>query len=168
MKNLIFFAIVLAITASVGGCGQKTETTENIALSNDNTAEATELPAARTEEKTATDPDSKGAAAATPTEAVNTFAEGMKDKDAEKVKSVLTAESLKLMEQAAQSNNKMSFDEFIKSGEGAKVFSFEGEPSNEKIDGDKATVEVKSKGESAPVTLVKDDGGWKIAFDQMK
>lgn len=171
MKNLILLTMILAIAVFAGGCPQAVEEKETV--KNDNAAETTDSSAANEKkednEKTAAETaETGGKGAATPSEAVKTFAEGMKEKDADKVKSVLNAASLKLMEQAAQANNKMSFDEFIKSGEGAKAFPIEGEPSNEKIDGDKATVEAKSKGETAPVSLVKEGGGWKIAFDQLK
>lgn len=116
--------------------------------------------------KTTSDSGGSGGDAATPTEAVKTFAAGMKDKDPSKVKSVLTAGSVKMLETGAKNDGEESLDAFIKSGKGGKQFALDGEFRNEKIDGDSATIEAKSNGKWEPITLAKENGNWKIAFDK--
>lgn len=168
MKKLILFVIVLAFAVFVSGCDQSTETKGNKIAANENTATTAESPAntAAETQKEETETDSAGKGAATPTEAVKTFAEGMKEKDPDKVKSVLTDGSIKMLEAGAKNEGAESVDEFIKSGKGTEGFAFDGEVRNEKIDGDKATLEVKSKGKWEPITLIKQSDRWFIAFDQ--
>lgn len=99
-----------------------------------------------------------------PKAVLNAFFEAMSKKDFVAAKKLATKDSeamFSMIEMAAkmggkESKNDMNFEK------DKMVF---GEP---KIDGDKATIEVKDKekGEGVNFTLKKEDGGWKVAFDK--
>lgn len=77
-----------------------------------------------------------------PTETADTFMTAIKEKDAETVKSVYAGKTLDLLKET----NKESDDAFqgtLDKALSEKVFDFDYELSDEKIDGDKATVKVK-------------------------
>ncbi len=106
-----------------------------------------------------------GGGGSTPTDAVKTFAEGLKNKNPEKVKSVLTENSLKMLEMGAKASN-MTVDEFITSGKASEGMKDIEEYRNEKIEGDAASVETKHDGKWESINLVKQDGAWKLALDK--
>jgi hypothetical protein len=162
MKNILRLMILgfglMVFTACPGASEELNR--ENTANESTENNEST-TPAEPADEK----PEAESSGAATPTEAVRTFAAGLKDKDPEKVKSVLTANSLKMLEGGASANN-MSVDEFIKSGKASEGMKEIEEYRNEKIDGDAASVETLHDGKWEPVNLVEEDGGWKLALDK--
>jgi hypothetical protein len=105
--------------------------------------------------------------ASTPTEAFKDFYEAAKNKDVAALKKRLSKDLLSRMEESAKKDNK-SLDEFL--GEQAQrgIPPTLPETRNEKIDGDKATLEfkdTKSDGDNwRTVKLVKEDGEWKTNF----
>ena len=109
-------------------------------------------------------------AGASPTATFKAYYEATQKKDAEGMKKTLSKGTLEMLEGFAKMQNK-SLDEALKSGLASNNAQSEKMPEtrNEKIEGDKATLEVQDaksgKWESLP--FVKEDGAWKIAFDQL-
>ncbi len=98
----------------------------------------------------------------TPVETFKTYITAAKKKDTTKMKLLLSNESIKMHEQEAKAQN-VTLDDVVKRetlfSEGQKVVEFR----NEKVDGDKATLEVKNTfGTWETIPFVKEDGGWKI------
>lgn len=104
-----------------------------------------------------------------PTATLKAFYEATQKKDPEGIKKTLSKGTLEMLEGFAKAQNK-TLDESLKSGLASDTNSDKmPETRNEKIDGDKATLEVKNEktGQWESVPFVKEDGTWKIAFDQM-
>jgi hypothetical protein len=115
-------------------------------------------------------PTTSTAGASTPTAAFTAYYEAVKRKDAAAVKALFSKGTVSMMEERAKREN-TTLDDVMKKGlEGAG----EGIPAevpetrNEKIDGDKATLEVKDEKKDTWETLhfVREDGQWKVAFDE--
>lgn len=81
----------------------------------------------------------------TPTEAANDFMRAIKEQDTETLKTVYAGGSLDITEDVKKGKGKDEFDELFGDALYEKLFAFEYEVSNEKIDGDKATVDVAIK-----------------------
>lgn len=109
-------------------------------------------------------------AGSSPTATFKAYYEATQKKDAEGMKKTLSKGTLEMLEGFAKMQNK-SLDEALKSGLASNNTQSEKMPEtrNEKIEGDKATLEVQDaktgKWENLP--FVKEDGAWKIAFDQL-
>lgn len=104
-----------------------------------------------------------------PTATLKAFYEATQKKDAEGIKKTLSKGTLEMLEGFAKAQGK-TLDESLKSGLANDTSSDKmPESRNEKIEGDKATLEVKNDktGTWETVPFVKEDGMWKIAFDQM-
>ncbi len=99
---------------------------------------------------------------ASPLETFQTYTKAIKQKDTTTMKLLLSSESLKMHEQQARSQN-VTVDEIVKR---ETLFSSEQTSvrfRNEKIEGDKATLEVENASlmwETVP--FVKEEGVWKI------
>ena len=109
---------------------------------------------------------------ATPKQTFETYIKAVKNKDTTTMKLLLTRDSIKMHEQEAKAQG-ATLDDIVKRetlfAEGQRVV----EVRNEKIDGDRATLEVKDPyGVWETVPFLKEDGEWKIdkkAFaDQME
>lgn len=100
-----------------------------------------------------------------PTETLKTFAAATKKKDAETIKKTLSKSTMKVIEESAKQQN-ISVNEMLTKAEDPEGKDLP-ETRNEKIDGDKATLEVKDDitGKYDEMPFVKEDGGWKIALD---
>ena len=100
-----------------------------------------------------------------PTEAMKNFYEAVKKKDAAAVKGMLSKESLKSLEEDAKRKNK-SVDEELQLDMLSTMFGDKvPEMRNEKIEGDKGSVEFKvDKTDTwSTATFVKEDGEWKAS-----
>ncbi len=111
-------------------------------------------------------------AGSSPTATMQAYFEAMQKKDAEALKKTLSKGTLDMFEQFAKAQNPpKTLDEALKTGLSSTTNTGEKMPEtrNEKIDGDKATLEIKNDktGQFETVPFVKEDGNWKIAFDQM-
>lgn len=108
---------------------------------------------------------SKGGGNATPTASFQTFYNSIKNKDANGVKSIMMKKELEEIEAEAKKKNK-SLDDFIKEEMieqvGRKIPAAMPETRNEKIEGDRATLEIKDGENWRTVRFAKEDGGWKI------
>lgn len=98
----------------------------------------------------------------TPLETLKAYTQAIKKKDTTTMKILLSDASIKMSEREAKSQN-VSLDEIVKRetlfSENQKTVEFR----NEKIDGDKATIEMKDSFNSwNTVPFVREDGAWKI------
>lgn len=109
--------------------------------------------------------------AASPTETFKTYVKAGQKKDAAAMKVLLSDATIKMHEQEAKAQG-TKVDDIIKRetliGEGQRTVEFR----NEKIDGEKATLEYKtSYGMWNSMAFVRESGVWKIdkqaVFDQM-
>lgn len=99
---------------------------------------------------------------ASPLETFKTYLKALKQKDITTMKLLLSAESLQMVEREAKSQG-LTVDDVVKRetlfSENQKTVEFR----NEKIDGQKATIEVKNQfGIWETVPFVFEDGQWKI------
>ena len=86
----------------------------------------------------------------------------MKNKDAAAFKKLMTKESQKDIEETAKKMNKSS-DEMLKELMQAIPLAKTDETKDEKIDGDKATLQVKNEKDAwETINFVKEDGEWKM------
>ena len=103
-----------------------------------------------------------GGQPATPLETFKTYVKAIKAKDTTTMKLLLSKGTIKMHEQEAKAQN-VPVDEIIKRqslfSESQKSVEFR----NEKIDGDKATLEVKNSYDTwETVPFVREDAEWKI------
>ena len=103
-----------------------------------------------------------------PTEVFKAQSEAQKKKDGATMKSNLSKVSLEMIGKAAKAQNKSVEEVLVMELPGVKVpqtFEYR----NEKIEGDSATVEVKTElsDEWAKVPFVKEDGRWKLSLDKL-
>jgi hypothetical protein len=108
-----------------------------------------------------------------PTATLKAYFEAMQKKDAAALKKTLSKGTLEMFEQFAKAQSPpKTLDEALQTGLSSTTNTDSNkmpETRNEKIDGDKATLEVKNDktGQWETVPFIKEDGNWKIAFDQM-
>lgn len=101
-----------------------------------------------------------------PTEVLKTFVEASKKKDTETLKKVLSKDSWKMMEEAAQEQELSVKDLIEKNISGNQIEKTMSEFGEEKIDGNEATVKVKNSinGVWGETYFLKEDGNWKVDF----
>jgi hypothetical protein len=106
-----------------------------------------------------------GKKASTPTEAFKMFYDAAKGKDVAGLKKVMSKATLADMEKAAKAGNK-SLDDFLAEESQQGLPASAPATQNEKIDGDKATLEFKREGATnwSTASFIKEDGDWKINF----
>lgn len=97
-----------------------------------------------------------------PVETMKTYTKAVKAKDTTTMKLLLSADTIKMLEQEAKSQS-VVLDEIVKREtlfpESQKVFEFR----NEKIEGERATVEVKNSSDKWEIwPFVFEDNQWKI------
>lgn len=95
----------------------------------------------------------------TPTDTFKAFYDAAKKKDAEAMKKTISKNLLSKLDEMAKQRNK-PLDEIL-----VNVNLPDAMPPvrNEKVEGDRATLEVQTRGESwKPLTFVKEDGEWKL------
>lgn len=146
---------VCALAFGLTACGDNAATSTNTAKS-DQTATQTEK---KTETKTT------ALKMSTPSEANESLFNAIKTKDKASIKQLLSKNSMELMDAAAK-EKKMTVDELLEKELFANVtLPAKLEQRNEKITGDKATVEMLTdKNEWDTSNFVKEDGAWKVAL----
>ena len=155
-KCLITLGIVVLGLAAIATSGCKFSTgNNNNSSGNNNNASATPTPSAP-----------KNAGTATPTETFKTFFNGLINKDVAAVKSVLPKKTLDEMGEEAKKKNK-PLDDFIRD-EVMPDMSHDlpaslPETRNEKIEGDRASIEFMHKGDWKTGHFTKEGDSWKIA-----
>lgn len=99
---------------------------------------------------------------ATPIETFKTYTKAIKAKDLTTMKLLLSSETIKMHEQEAQAQG-VTIDDIVKRETLFSEHQTSVKLRNEKIEGDKATLEVENSfGSWETVPFVKEDGNWKI------
>lgn len=99
---------------------------------------------------------------ATPLETFKTYIKAIKNKDTTTMKLLLTRDSIKMHEQEAKAQG-VTLDDIVKKEPLFDPSQTSVEYRNEKVEGDKATLEVKTPyGVWEKVPFLKEDGEWKI------
>lgn len=99
---------------------------------------------------------------ATPLETLQAYTQAIKKKDTTTMKLLLSDASIKMADQEAKSQN-VTLDDVVKRETLFNESQSSVEYRNEKIDGDKASIEIKdSFGTWNVVPFVKEEGVWKI------
>ena len=106
-----------------------------------------------------------GKKASTPTELFKNFYTAAKDKDAAGLKSMLSRASLAYAENEAKKNGQ-TLDDYL-AGQGQHFPPSMPEIRNEKVEGDRATLEFRREGAAnwSTARFVKEDGEWKVALN---
>ena len=107
-----------------------------------------------------------GKKASTPTEAFKNFYEAAKNKDVAALKRVMSKETLAEMEKEAKGENK-TLDDFLANESQKGLPPAMPQTGEEKIEGDKATLQFKSDAKAAnwsTASFLKEDGEWKVSF----
>ena len=107
---------------------------------------------------------SSGESGTSPTATMNAYYDALKGKDVDAVKKTLADGYVKMLESAGVAAER-AFQPMMERLPAARPAT-----RNEKIDGDRATLEVHDEAEGRwdLVAFVKEDGAWKIALDQPK
>ena len=148
MKQSLYLLLTIAIATFNFACGSAaTETAK------------TNAPATEAQPKTA------ALKMTTPSEANESLFNAIKSKDKAAVKQLVSKDSLEILE-AAAAEKKVSLDELLDKQFFVNVtLPVKLQQRNEKITGDRATVEMLSdKNEWTPSNFVKEGGAWKVAL----
>ncbi len=162
MKRKFYLALTLAAVALNFACGG-TGSTETTKTTNTVNTAQTKM---ETTTKTETAAKTTTVKQSTPTEAGESFFNSIKNKDKAAFKSLMSKDSVEILN-AAASEKKITFDDLLdKQFFPNTPMPDKYEQRNEKITGDKATVELKDeKGEWSPMTFVKENGVWKVSLE---
>ncbi len=155
IRNAKTIACTLAL-AALAACGSNPTTNTTSTSSNNPTATTTATtPAPAVKE-----------AAATPTEAARQVFDAIRNKDIAAVKAIFTQKTLATMEDVAKKRNQ-SLDDVLKGFVNDTSMPATFSARNEKIEGDRASVEVADeKGRYSPMNFVKEDGAWKVSLER--
>jgi flagellar hook-associated protein FlgK len=105
--------------------------------------------------------------ASTPTAALKAYFEAAKKKDIATAKKYLSSGTLKMMEDLAKAQGK-TLDQLFNENAAKEGQMPSPEFSNEKINGDTATVDMKVPNQPVVTAqMVKEGGDWKLAVDKM-
>lgn len=98
-----------------------------------------------------------------PQYAYEQYLKAIEAKDTERMKSLMSKDSIKLLEKLAKERN-MTTDEFLKAFQKAR--NFETKLRNEKIKSDTATLEEQHENKYWYVVVLVKENGWKYAADK--
>ena len=107
-----------------------------------------------------------GATAGSPTAALRAYYDAAMRKDIATAKRYLSAGTMRMMEEGARKMGK-TVDEAFQEGAQQTPTTAMPEFSNEKVNGDTASVDIKAQGMTITMPMVKEGGEWKIAMDKM-
>lgn len=166
IRIITLTAIALAAITFLAGCSKDATNANGTNTATTTNAGATPSPSVAQPSPTAT----ATASASTPTGAFTAYYEAIKRKDVNAFRSLFSKGTLAMLEDRAKQRN-TTLDETIKEGieEASKEVPATMPPTrNEKIDGDKATIEVNDEKKEKWETLhfVREGGQWKISFDE--
>jgi Domain of unknown function (DUF4878) len=111
----------------------------------------------------------KKSSGSSPTATFQAFYESLKNKDVEAYKKLVSKDALMMLEGRA-TNMDRTLEEYIKMEMDKPTLKLPDklETRNEKIEGEKATLEVENtEGRWNTVPLVKEDGQWKVAVEKL-
>ena len=159
--------IALAAAALLAGCKKGDSNANGANTRNSSNTSITTTNTSNTAGTTPIGTPTSTASAATPTEAFRLYYEAIKRGDAPAVKALFSRATLEMLEAQAKATGKSLDDVF---GEGFQEARRElpdvvPETRNEKVNGDRATLEINDakKGSWDKLYFVK-EGGWKIGF----
>lgn len=155
--------ITIALAVIIGaGCGEAANTAQSNTGANASTANAN-THAGHVANTSAGDSTAAVPAPGSPTAVYKEAYKARKDKDAAALKKLMSKELLEFLTDMGQlGDEKKSLDEILVDG-GKQLTS--DETRNEKIDGDRATLEYRAEGDEWEVMdFVKEDGTWKMAL----
>ncbi len=158
-------ALLFVLTA---GCAKESNTGNGPASANSNNAPASAPLPANTPSTANTSAPPAQPAGLSPTEVLRGYYEAGVRKDVAGVKRFLSRASLQRMEDAAKRQGK-TLDQLF--SEAAEMEARKPSPtfSNERIMGDKATVDIEIPGQPVlTMPLISEDGQWKLVFGQPK
>ena len=162
---IVIFAIVFTACSTATEDNANTSNTANAENSNGQTDSGNGSETSDGSSENQTDSGSSSdSASLSPSETLKVFNKASNDKDVEKIRSVLSKETLEMVDANAKEQGK-TFEELIKESDEMPAIETP-EIRNEKIDGDKASIEVKNgvTGNFDSVPFVKENGVWKINF----
>jgi len=159
-------ATAIAAMMLLAGCNKAGSNSNNAGANTTNNAGPATTPSAT---PTSTATTSTGDAGSTPTATFTAYYNAIKNNDAAAVKAIFSKDTIQALEEEAKQQKK-SFDDVFQEGlksASAEVPAQLPEVRNEKIDGDRATLEIKDdkKGTWEPLHFVKEDGKWKVSFN---
>ena len=153
--------LIALLAIFIGACNNATEQKKADGDANKTTTEKTD------ETKPADDKKDETASAnlATPTDTLKTFVESVKAEDEAAIKNTMSDKTVKMLDVMAKISGKSFYNSLTEEDKNEELKEMP-ETQNEKIDGDKATLEVKGKSDKTwdNIPFVKEEGGWKIAF----
>lgn len=169
------FAALTAITLAtaivfLAGCSKGTSNSTNSGAGG-NAGGTTASPSATVTQSTpTTTTPTTSADATTPKGAFTAYYEAVKRKDVDAVMDLFSKGTMTMMEAEAKRKD-TTLAAVMKEGleqAGKDIPTEVPETRNEKIDGDKATLEINDvkKGKWETLNFVKEDGEWKLAFDE--
>jgi flagellar basal body L-ring protein FlgH len=159
-KHLTRLVAILSFAAfALAGCSKPATNTNNSNSNSNNSNTTSTTPA-----NSPAPPTTPAGDYSTPTAAFKTFYEAAKANNVEGIKRSVSKKTLEEMTKEAAKENK-TLDETIKETIKDSPSSFP-ETRNEKITGDKATLEFKDDKMERwnKASFVKEDGGWKLAL----
>lgn len=152
-RSLRLLVLLASLALFASACSKATN---NANTSSSNTSSTSSSSTSSTSSTAST------AMASSPIAAYKAFQDANKKKDYEGVKKRFSRASIAILTDEAKKKNQ-TLDEFVK--QQVDTGSNDEEVTNEKINGDSATVDLKDKNSSITLPLVKEDGEWKIAYD---
>jgi hypothetical protein len=158
VNKYISLTVVLSTALGVGACSKPANTNVVVQTGNSmntntaNTADST----------TAASPAPAAVVAGSPSEVYKTAHYARQKKDIETLKKIFSKDILEFFTEIGKEDKK-SLDDMLRE---MCEDPIPGEPEirNEKITGDKATLEYKEDGEWKTVDFVKEDGSWKMTI----
>lgn len=158
--TILISAFIFTSCSSSCGSSQQANSTANTATNLSNAATS-----ANSQTANASQPGAPKVIAQSPTEVMNALNEAAKTSDTATIKALISKGTLALLEESAR-QQKTTVDELLKRDQSVP-FEETPEIRNEKITGDKATLELKNtlSGQYSTVPFVREDGSWKIALD---
>jgi hypothetical protein len=165
IRIITLTTIALAAITFLAGCSKDAANANGTNTATINNAGPSSSPIVAQPSPTATTSTS----ASTPTEAFNIYYDSIKKKDVNTFKSLLSKGTLNMLEERAKRQS-TTLDAAINEGivEASKEVPATLPPTrNEKVDGDKATLEVndEKKEKWETIHFVREDGRWKLSFD---
>ncbi len=152
--NRFLLAGLVALMAVGAGCGSAENGDANAANTQVavNTAPAT--------------PEPPAVPPMTPTETLKALSEASNARDTEKLRSLVSAGTLDLLEEIAKKEGR-SVDELLREPDGAPFRELP-RLGKEEVEGDRATVEIQNSDtkQFEKLPFVKENGVWKIAIDE--
>ena len=160
MKRL-FLPSILSVAAVLSACGGSTETQNaNTSAANANANRPTANRANPIAAQTAT-PEATANNAPTLNPVYKAYCAAWEKKDEKALRAVYSSDTIKDFEQQMKEDNIRSLSEFLAEDNASTSLC---EARNEKITGDTATAEVRTKGYPNGITVVfvKENGEWKL------